>query len=45
MGRLTGIGGSTIRDLEKGKAKRPHLETQQRIADFFGIDKGTIWRG
>lgn len=43
MGRQAGVGGSTIRDIEK-KGIVPQLATQQRIATFLDLDKSDIWR-
>lgn len=43
MGRQAGVGGSTIRDIEK-KGIVPQIGTQHRIAEFLGMDKADIWR-
>lgn len=43
MGKLSGVGGSTIRDIEE-KGRYPHLDTQDRIAAFVGLAKEQIWR-
>jgi hypothetical protein len=43
MGKLCGVGGSTIRDVES-KGTYPQEATQDRIAAFFGLAKEQIWR-
>ena len=42
MAPLCGISASSIRNAERGTY--PHLDTQERIAVFFGLDKAVIWR-
>lgn len=43
LGRLAGISGSTIRDIEV-KGVIPHLSTQEKLAAFFAVEKESIWR-
>lgn len=42
MGKLCGVSGGTIRNIEAGTW--PQLSTQERIAAFFGMSKEQIWR-
>ncbi|HYI79985.1 MAG TPA: helix-turn-helix transcriptional regulator [Thermoleophilaceae bacterium] len=32
LGRMSGVSGKTIRDIEKGRVRNPHMETQARLA-------------
>jgi DNA-binding XRE family transcriptional regulator len=43
MDPMCGVSASTIRDIEK-KGVIPHLQTQDRLAAFFGIEKEAIWK-
>jgi len=29
---MSGVSGKTIRDIEKGRVRNPHMETQARLA-------------
>jgi transcriptional regulator with XRE-family HTH domain len=32
LGRVSGVSGKTIRDIERGRVRNPHMETQARLA-------------
>lgn len=38
----SGVGQSTISDIETGKAKNPRMETLQKLANVFNIDVGSL---
>ncbi|WP_054198892.1 helix-turn-helix domain-containing protein [Clostridium baratii] len=38
----SGVGQSTISDIETGKAKNPRMETLQKLANVFNVDVGSL---
>lgn len=45
LAERSGVSRGTIANLERGEAKTPDVDTQEKLAAALGVDQASLWRG